>query len=227
MAEDARAEEPQVRALYAALAPLYDALYPTLHRYAPRAERFLEERLQEGGPAPRVLDLGCGSGQLTRALPPQVQVVGLDLAEPMLALAREGRPSGVYRVHSFLEPVPAELGPFDAALALGCLDFCADLPRALAHLGAALRPGGRALFSVLERRAGLPGHEAPHLRLPAVEPPVTLHLWPFLACAEALEAARLQPLAYAHAPAFELHPDGPQGPALTLHYGFWEVARRG
>src|SRR5207244_2760614 len=105
---------------------------------------------------------------------------------------------------SFLEPVPAQLGPFDLALALGCLDFCADLPRALAHLGAALRPGGRALLSVLERREALPGHEAGQLRLSGVEPPVTLHLWRFAACARALEAARLQPLAYAHAPAFEL-----------------------
>jgi malonyl-CoA O-methyltransferase len=209
-------EEARVAALYAELAPLYDALYPTLHHYGPRAARFLAEAV---GPGARVLDLGCGGGQLTRALPADVEVVGLDLAEPMLALARAARPQGTWRVHSFLQPVPAELGRFDVALALGCLDFCADLPRALAHLAAALRPGARALFSVLEQRAGLAGHEAPRRTLAALEPPVTLHFWSFAHCARALEAARLQPRAYAHAPAFDSEVEG-----LRLHYGFWEVS---
>ncbi|HET9449364.1 MAG TPA: methyltransferase domain-containing protein [Aggregicoccus sp.] len=210
-------EEARVRALYGELAPLYDALYPTLHRYGPRAARFLEAAVRPGA---RVLDLGCGSGQLTRDLPADVQVVGLDLAEPMLALARAGRPAGLYRAHSFLQPVPAELGRFDVALALGCLDFCADLPRALSHLAAALRPGARALVSVLERRAGLPGHEEARRVLRALEPPVTLYFWSFAHCAQALEAAGLQPLGYAHAPAFDSEVEG-----LTLHYGFWELQR--
>ena len=212
-----RAEEARVGALYAELAPLYDALYPTLHRYGPRAERFLQEAVRPGA---RVLDLGCGSGPLTRALPADGAVVGLDLAEPMLALARAGRPSGTWRVHSYLQPVPPELGRFDVALALGCLDFCADLPRALAHLAAALRPGARALVSVLERRPGLAGHEAPRRVLQALAPPVTLHFWSFAQCALALEAAGLAPVHYAHAPAFDSEVEG-----LTLHYGYWELHR--
>ncbi len=206
-----------MRALYGELAPLYDALYPTLHRYGPRAARFLADAVRPGA---RVLDLGCGGGQLTRALPEDVEVVGLDLAEPMLALARAHRPAGTWREHSFLQPVPAELGRFDVALALGCLDFCADLPRALSYLAQALRPGARALVSVLEQREGLAGHEAPRRVLGALEPPVTLHFWSFAACARALEAAGLQPLHYAHAPAFDSEVEG-----LTLHYGFWELQR--
>jgi malonyl-CoA O-methyltransferase len=208
-------EEARVRALYAELAPLYEALYPTLHHYGPRAARFLEEAVRPGA---RVLDMGCGSGQLTRELPADVQVVGLDLAEPMLALARAGRPAGLYRVHSFLTPVPPELGRFDVALALGCLDYCPDLARALAHLSAALQPTGRLLFSVLERRAGLAGHEAPRRTLAALQPPVTLHFWSLPECVQALEGAGLVPRTYTHAPAFESEVEG-----LRLHYGFWEV----
>lgn len=213
------AEEARVRALYGEMAPLYEALYPSLHHYGPRVARFLAEAVHEGA---RVLDVGCGTGQLTRALPASVEVVGLDLSEEMLALARAGRPTGRYLVHSFAQPVPADLGRFDVGLAVGCLDFCDDLLRTLGHLAAALRPGGRLFFSVLERRAGLPGHEAPRRTLTALEPPVTLFFWSFAECARALEAAGLQPRAYAHGPAFDSEAE-----ALRLHYGFWDVVRAG
>ena len=76
-------------------------------------------------------------------------------------------------------------------------------------------------MSVLERRAGLTGHEAPRRVLSALQPPVTLHFWSFAECAQALEAAGLQPRGYAHAPAFDSEVEG-----LTLHYGFWELERR-
>jgi SAM-dependent methyltransferase len=212
-------QEEGVRRVYGEIAEAYEAFFPTLNRYEGRVERFLGETVTRGG---RVLDVGCGPGQLTRDLDPTVQVVGLDLAPEMLEQARRGRPSGEYRVHSYREPIPEVLGRFDVALAVGCLDFCEDLARTLGHLSEALKPGGRLLFTVLERRPGLTGHE--EARWPfqtAGGPEVTLFFWSFVETARALEAAKLLPLRYTHAPGW-VH----LSEQRTMHFGWWEVERR-
>ncbi len=69
-------------------------------------------------------------------------MVGVDLSPEMIERAREGRPSGDYLVHSYREPLPPSLGRFEVALAVGCLDFCDDLPRTLHHLSEASSRAG-------------------------------------------------------------------------------------
>jgi len=212
-------EEQRVREVYGEIAEAYEAFFPTLHRYEGRVERFLEASVTPGS---RVLDLGCGPGQLTRELAPSVRVVGLDLSPEMIEVARRGRPSGEYRVQSFREPVPPEFGRFDVALAVGCLDFCDDLPLALGHLSAALEPGGRLLFSVLERRPGLEGHEEARTRVRTAGPEVALNFWSFEETARALSSADLLPLSYTHAPGWiQL------ATQRTMYFGWWEVERCG
>ena len=102
-------------------------------------------------PGHRVLDVGCGPGQFTRGLPDEVDVVGVDISPAMLERARAGRPAGQYRLYSYEQPLPGELGRFDCILAIGCFEFCSDLERAFAHLAAGLRPGGRMLVNIAER----------------------------------------------------------------------------
>lgn len=210
-------EESRVGALYDGVAGLYEALYPSLHHYAERVASFLADAVF---PHARVLDVGCGGGQLTRNLPPSVEVVGLDLSERMLEVARSGRPHGRYLQHSYAQPLPATLGLFDVALAAGCLDFCSDLEGTLGNLAAALRPGGRLLFSVLERRFDLPGHESPTRVLLGAEPPVTLHFWSRSGCEAAIARAGLRVVSTAHAFAFAVESEG-----LRLHYRWWQVRR--
>lgn len=212
------ATEQHVRQVYGEIAPAYEALFPALHRYGERVERFLAEAVQPGG---RVLDVGCGTGLLTRGLEASVEVVGVDLAPEMLELARQGRPSGSWRVHSYHQPVPPEWGHFDVVLAIGCLDFCEDLPGVLGHLTAALKPGGRMLFTVLERRPGLEGHEAPRRQVETAGPSVWLSFPSFEETVRALGPTGVLPVAYAHAPGW-VHLTEQR----TMYFGWWEVERR-
>lgn len=209
--------EEHVRQVYGEIAPAYEVLFPSLHRYGDRVERFLADTVKPGC---RVLDVGCGTGLLTRGLEDSVQVVGLDLSPEMLELARQGRPSGTWRVHSYHQPIPSELGRFDVALAIGCLDFCEDLRLVLQHLGAALRPGGRMLFTVLERRPGLDGHEVPRRQVSTAGPPVWLSFPSFEETSAALAASGLLPLGYAHAPGW-IHLTEQR----TMYFGWWDVVR--
>ncbi len=211
--------EAHVRQVYGEIAPAYEALFPALHQYGDRVERFLADAVTPGC---RVLDVGGGPGHLTRGLAASVDVVGLDLSPEMVDLARQGRPSGTYRVHSYTRPVPPELGRFDVALAVGCLDFTGELARVLGHLSAALTPGGRLLFTVLERRPGLEGHEAPRREVETAGPSVTLCFHSFEETAHALAAAGLLPRAYVHAPGW-VH----LSEQRTMHFGWWDVVRHG
>lgn len=218
MASPPPENEARVAQVYGEIAYAYEALFPALHHYGDRVERFLAEAVTPGC---RVLDVGGGPGHLTRGLDASVDVVGLDLSPEMVALARRGRPSGTYRAHSYHQPVPSELGLFDVALAVGCLDFTEELARVLGHFSAALRPGGRLLFTVLERRPGLEGHEEPRREFATAGPPVTLSFYSFEETAHALAAADLLPRAYVHAPGWAHLTE-----QSTMHFGWWDVARR-
>jgi ubiquinone/menaquinone biosynthesis C-methylase UbiE len=103
----------------------------------------------------RVLDVGCGNGQTTRAAgraTPSGSVLGIDLSGPMLARAREltaaeGLANVEYvqadaQVHSFHE------GAFDVCISRFGTMFFDDRTAAFTNLARALRPGGRILFVV-------------------------------------------------------------------------------
>jgi len=116
-------------------------------------------------PGQRVLDFGCGSGepalQIARWIGPRGRVVGLDVAAPMLEIARR-RASllGIGNV-TFRRGDIARLpvrGPFDRVCSRFGIMFVDDVPRALEHARRALKPGGRAVLSVwgpIERNPAL------------------------------------------------------------------------
>jgi predicted TPR repeat methyltransferase len=127
--------------------------------YAPRFERHLVEGLGYRGPAliraaleaerrplrfAGVLDLGCGTGLMARALSGCCEsIAGVDLSPGMLAEARRG---GLYArlaegdLLAFLEREPA--GTADLVVAADVLVYVADLAPVLAAAARALRPGG-------------------------------------------------------------------------------------
>ena len=103
-----------------------------------------------------VIDLGCGSGILAGQLSDcGFDVLGIDISEAMIALARQRVPKGVFRVQSLLA---ADLPPCVAVAAVGeCLNYLCDpnhsleaVRQVLERAYAALAPKGLLLLDVAE-----------------------------------------------------------------------------
>ena len=143
-------------------------------RFAPRYDEKLTSELQYRGPEAaeelmrpwlgsrsglRVVDLGCGTGLsggfLRRAA---ASLVGVDLSAAMLERARA---RGIYDevvqadIASYLAGL--EAGSLDLAVALDVFNYLGDVEAVLGAAAAALRPGGRMLFSVELPPAGSGG----------------------------------------------------------------------
>ncbi|MGX7674130.1 class I SAM-dependent methyltransferase [Plantactinospora sp. DSM 117369] len=113
------------------------------------------------GERDRILDIGCGNGQLTRLAAgraPHGYATGVDLSAPMLARARaraaaEGVPNvtfeqGDVQVHPFQE------GAFDVAVSRFGVMFFADPVAAFANIRRALCRAGRLGFLSLTELTG-------------------------------------------------------------------------
>ncbi len=101
-------------------------------------------------PGDRVLDVGCGPGRHAHALGRRgIEVVGVDVSDRFVALAREGAPAGVTFERGDARAL-AHHDEFDAAISLcqgalglgGPPDSLASDRAVLAGMARALRPGG-------------------------------------------------------------------------------------
>jgi SAM-dependent methyltransferase len=105
--------------------------------------RFLNDHVR-ARPGDRVLDLGCGPGELVELLP-AVDYVGIDRDDAYIEAARRRHPKGGMFICS--DVVDAEIGPqtFDVALVMGLVHHLDDdAATALFRVAAdALRPDGR------------------------------------------------------------------------------------
>lgn len=104
------------------------------------------------GPDPRILELGCGTGFLTRALAAAIGSAHWtvsDLAPEMIARARAANAIDAdWRVIDG-EALDPALGRFDLIASSMAFQWFADLPGAIARLAAQLRPGGLLAFSTM------------------------------------------------------------------------------
>lgn len=112
----------------------------------------LRELLGGAGPA-RVLDIGCGEGQLSRvaaSLPGVGSVVGIDPTWAQLETALQRQPGGagteVRYCRAAATALPFPDGSFDAAFACLVFEHIEGTAEALAEVGRALRPGGTFLL---------------------------------------------------------------------------------
>lgn len=93
-------------------------------------------------PGQRVLDLGCGTGELTEEIARKgAHVTGVDYAASMIDAARSRFGQLDFRVEDAAAlPFEAE---FDAVFSNAALHWVKDAPAAAAGIARALRPGGR------------------------------------------------------------------------------------
>lgn len=134
-------------------------------RCAPGIRDLLEPVRRRGG---LVLELGCGSGSLTRhLLAAGHRVLATDGSPAMVARARAAVPAA--QVRRLVLP-DDRLPPVDAVVGVGnVLNYLrdeAEVERALTAIAAALRPDGVLALDLVDRRWGEdPRHLAPMARV--------------------------------------------------------------
>lgn len=144
----------EVRGMFDRIAGVYDPLNSAMtaglhHRW--RARAVDAANVSPGDP---VLDICCGTGDLTfelaRRVGPDARVVGSDFSEKMLELARE-KDGGSGAARPLFEWADALELPYDnesfAAVTVGFgVRNLADLDRGVAEMTRVLKPGGRLVI---------------------------------------------------------------------------------
>lgn len=93
-----------------------------------------------------VLDVGCGDGQISRALASRgAAVTGIDPTERNLVVARE-RAGGPVYVKAGADDLPFDDASFDAVVACLVFEHIDDVDAAIAEVARVLRPGGQFSF---------------------------------------------------------------------------------
>jgi SAM-dependent methyltransferase len=109
----------------------------------------------------RVLDVGCGTGSLTFALPQAANVAEMSAIDysPVFDEAAQRRNTdpriAVAQGNAYAIPFPD--GRFDRALALLVLRFVPEADKAVAEMRRVLRPGGVVAAAVWDHLGGMPG----------------------------------------------------------------------
>ncbi|WP_067176503.1 class I SAM-dependent methyltransferase [Microtetraspora niveoalba] len=109
--------------------------------------------LSGAGPGHRILDVGCGTGYLTRLLAPLVgpdgRVTGVDPSRPMLDHARRRSPGNCSYQVGEGQALPFPDASFDIAVSSFAVHHMpgSGRPAAMAEMFRVLRPGGRLLIA--------------------------------------------------------------------------------
>lgn len=92
-----------------------------------------------------LLDIGCGTGALVRALAARgARATGVDPSAEAIAAARANAPEAAFQVAS-AEHLPFADASFDGAIFLNALHHIPEMTEALREAGRVVRPGGRVV----------------------------------------------------------------------------------
>ncbi len=98
----------------------------------------------------RVLDMGCGAGEMCRLLIEKgaESVTGMDISERMLEKARSHDQAGITYIHIPAEYASFELEEFDLVVSSFLLHYIEDIAPVISKIHKWLRPGGLYVFSM-------------------------------------------------------------------------------
>jgi trans-aconitate methyltransferase len=118
-------------------AKLYDDKHAFVFQYGESVLELLDVK-----PGERILDLGCGTGHLTKKIQEEgADVVGIDASPEMIAKAKENYPGLVFSVANGADFSVDE--PFDAVFTNATLHWIQDADGVIRSVYYALKPGGR------------------------------------------------------------------------------------
>jgi len=126
----------------------------TLQTINPLRMNFILDGL--AAPNLKILDVGCGGGILSEALAKAgAQVTGIDLSEASIQVARQhAQKQGLqidYRYEGVAEIARKYAGTFDVVTCMEMLEHVPEPEKIVAACVQALKPGGRAVFSTINR----------------------------------------------------------------------------
>ena len=146
----------EVRRLFNTQAATWSARYAPGGTFIERLALFvavLDEHLSARG---RVLDFGCGTGEIARAVAAVgLQVTGCDISELMLRSASSQDPDGAVewiQLDAQWRKLPFSSGTFDAIVAASVLEYVEDPSAVLDECARVLRPGGLLVCTVPDPR---------------------------------------------------------------------------
>jgi ubiquinone/menaquinone biosynthesis C-methylase UbiE len=131
---------------YAKLAPQYDSRWAFYVRSS--VENTLARLPLRGGD--RVLDVGCGTGQLLAALqslPPHVELFGVDLSSEMLSVARFRLANVLPLVAARAEQLPFRSATFDWVVSTSVFHYIREPGVALGEFHRLLKPNGSVVIT--------------------------------------------------------------------------------
>ncbi len=126
----------------------------TLHTINPLRTKFIVEKLTM--PNPKILDVGCGGGILSEALAKSgAEVTGLDLSDSSIQVAKQHAQQQGLKIDYCYESVEQfaqrHAESFDAVTCMEMLEHVPDPHKIMAACAKALKPGGHAFFSTINR----------------------------------------------------------------------------
>lgn len=135
-------EKQAIKDHFESIAHDYDKWKKKNYYYYNSLKEFFKKNV---GPDDKVIEFGCGTGDILNAVAAKHKV-GLDIAEEMIKRAREKYPDITFRQHDCETPFP-EAGDFDVAILADIIDHITDILKLYAAVNNSLKIGGRMCIS--------------------------------------------------------------------------------